>query len=137
MRVVIQNVLQANVLVDNKEIARINEGFLLFVGFTFGDTKQTIEKMVNKILKLRILPDKNRKTNLSITDIDGDILSVSQFTLYANTVEGRRPSFVDALTPNIASELYDYFNSYLENSYKHIEKGMFGADMREIGRAHV
>jgi D-tyrosyl-tRNA(Tyr) deacylase len=130
MKVVIQNVLNANILINNNEIAKIDRGFVILVGFTFGDNKDTVLKMVNKILNLRVFPDINGKTNLSLIDIKGDILSISQFTLYANTNDGRRPSFVDALTPSLASELYDFFNLSLEKAYKPIQKGVFGADMK-------
>lgn len=130
MKVVIQNVLNANILINNNEIAKIDRGFVILVGFTFGDNKDTVLKMVNKILNLRVFPDINGKTNLSLIDIKGDILSISQFTLYANTNDGRRPSFVDALTPSLACELYDFFNLSLEKAYKPIQKGVFGADMK-------
>lgn len=130
MKVVIQNVLNANILINNNEIAKIDRGFVILVGFTFDDNKDTVLKMVNKILNLRVFPDINGKTNLSLIDIKGDILSISQFTLYANTNDGRRPSFVDALTPSLACELYDFFNLSLEKAYKPIQKGVFGADMK-------
>lgn len=130
MKAVIQNVLNANILINNNEIAKIDRGFVILVGFTFDDNKDTVLKMVNKILNLRVFPDINGKTNLSLIDIKGDILSISQFTLYANTNDGRRPSFVDALTPSLACELYDFFNLSLEKAYKPIQKGVFGADMK-------
>lgn len=130
MKVVIQDVLNAKLVIDKNEIASINRGFVLFVGFTFGDDINIVDKMVNKILDLRIFMDENGKTNLSIKDINGEILSVSQFTLYADTSEGRRPSFTKALTPQIAKELYQQFNTMLEKQYKSIKTGIFGADMK-------
>ena len=113
MKVVLTTVKNAKVEIDQKIVGQIERGYLLLVGFTNGDNKQTIEKMVDKILSLRVFPDNNGKTNLSLQDVDGQILSISQFTLYADVIKGRRPSFVEALRPEAASELYDYFNDYL------------------------
>jgi D-tyrosyl-tRNA(Tyr) deacylase len=129
MKVVLTTVKEANVKINNKIVGAISKGFLLLVGFTDGDNKLTVDKMVDKILSLRVFADENNAINLSLFDVNGDILSVSQFTLYANAKKGRRPSFVDALRPSEAEPLYDYFNSELEAKYRLISTGVFGADM--------
>jgi D-tyrosyl-tRNA(Tyr) deacylase len=129
MKVVLTTVKEANVKINNKIVGAISKGFLLLVGFTDGDNKSTVDKMVDKILSLRVFADENNAINLSLFDVNGDILSVSQFTLYANAKKGRRPSFVDALRPSEAEPLYDYFNSELEAKYRLISTGVFGADM--------
>ena len=130
MRIVIQNVKKATCKVDDKIVGEISHGFLILVGFTHFDNKQIVDKMVNKISKLRVFPDENGKTNLSLKDVGGEILSVSQFTLYASIKDGNRPSFVDAMAPKEASDLYDYFNEKLTVTGIHIQKGIFGADMK-------
>ena len=130
MKVVLQTVNSAKVDILGKTVGQIGKGFLLLVGFTNGDDKEIVDRMVDKILKLRVFADEHRQINLSIYDVNGDILSVSQFTLYANTKGGRRPSFVDAMRPYEAEELYDYFNKELEQQFnKTISTGVFGADM--------
>ncbi|MCR5184527.1 MAG: D-tyrosyl-tRNA(Tyr) deacylase [Bacilli bacterium] len=130
MRVVLTTVLSAKVRVNERLIASIGRGFLLLVGFTDGDDKETVEKMADKILSLRVFPDEHQLINLSLDDVKGSILSVSQFTLYADTKKGRRPSFVNALRPGEAEPLYDYFNELLEMKYGNIQTGIFGADMK-------
>lgn len=132
MKVLLQTVNSASVKVLNKEIASISRGYLLLVGFGGGDTKETVDLMVDKVLALRAFADENRQINLSIKDVNGSILSVSQFTLYANTTKGRRPSFIDALNPREAQDLYDYFNSQLEQKHGKVSSGLFGADMDVI-----
>lgn len=129
MRAVLQRVSYASVTVDNKVIGSCNEGFMILVGFTHGDTKEIVNKMIDKIIKLRIFEDENEKMNLSLLDINGEILSISQFTLYADTNSGRRPSFTDAANKEIATELYDYFNLELKKYVKKVETGQFGAHM--------
>ena len=129
MRVVLTTVKGANVTINNKEVGKINRGFLLLVGFTFGDTEEIVLRMVDKILGLRVFPDEAGKINLSLSDINGSILSVSQFTLYANAKGSRRPSFIDALSPAEAEKLYDYFNKLIEDKYGKLATGVFGADM--------
>ena len=129
MRVIIQNVNRASCTIDHKIVGEISRGFCVFVGFTHLDTKETVEKMVNKLVSLRLFDDENGKTNLSLNDIGGAILSISQFTLYASLKDGRRPSFVNAMRPDEATKLYDYFNECLENAGYHVEKGVFGAEM--------
>lgn len=129
MKVILTTVKQASVSIDQKMIASIQKGMLLLVGFCDGDNQDTVDLMVDKILKLRVFCDENRQINLSISDVGGDILSVSQFTLYANTSKGRRPSFIDALNPRDALNLYEYFNVRLELLYKTPSTGIFGAFM--------
>ncbi len=130
MRVVLTTVLEASVKVNERMIAKINRGYLLLVGFTAGDDIETVDKMVDKILSLRVFPDEHGQINISLQDVNGEILSVSQFTLYANASKGRRPSFVDALRPGEAEPLYDYFNKQLETKYGRLQTGIFGADMK-------
>ena len=130
MRLIVQNSLNASCEVDNKIVGKISHGFVVLVGFTQGDDEQTVEKMVNKFLSMRVFEDENGKTNLSLKDVNGEILSISQFTLYGSLKEGRRPSFVNALEPKRASQLYDYFNLLIEKEGYKVEKGIFGADMK-------
>ena len=130
MRVVLTTVLEASVKIENRLVAKISRGYLLLVGFTNGDDRETIDKMVDKILSLRVFPDENGQINISLQDVNGSILSVSQFTLYANASKGRRPSFVDALRPGEAEPLYEYFNQQLELKYGKVQTGVFGADMK-------
>ena len=130
MRVVLTTVLSASVTINEKMIAKISRGYLLLVGFTDGDNKETVDKMVDKILSLRVFPDEHGQINISLEEVNGSILSVSQFTLYANATKGRRPSFVDALRPGEAEPLYDYFNQQLEMKYVKVQSGVFGADMK-------
>ena len=129
MRIVLTTVKEANVTINNKEVGKIKRGFLLLVGFTFGDTEEIVLRMVDKILGLRVFPDEAGKINLSLSDVNGSILSVSQFTLYANAKGSRRPSFIDALSPIEAEKLYDYFNKLIEEKYGKLATGVFGADM--------
>ena len=131
MKVILQTVLSANVKILGNVVASISKGYLLLVGFTDGDTKETVDVLVDKIIKLRTFSDDHGLINLSLEDVDGQILSVSQFTLYADTTKGRRPSFTHALNPNDALDLYEYFNKELEQKLsKPISTGVFGADMK-------
>ena len=130
MRIVLTTVLEASVTINGKMVGHINKGFLLLVGFTDGDNKETVEKMVDKLLSLRVFPDEHGQINISLQDVNGDILSVSQFTLYADVKKGRRPSFVNALRPGEAEPLYDYFNDLLNTKYRLISTGVFGDDMK-------
>jgi D-tyrosyl-tRNA(Tyr) deacylase len=130
MKVVLQTVKKAHVDILGKTVGSISNGYLLLVGFTDGDNREIVTKMADKILKLRVFADEKRQINLSLDTVNGNILSISQFTLYADTTGGRRPSFVNALHPHEAEPLYDFFNQELERiSGKHIETGVFGADM--------
>jgi len=130
MRIVLTTVLNASVTIDNKVVGQINRGFCLLVGFTHVDTKETVDKMIDKMLSLRVFLDENGLTNLSIYDVKGEILSVSQFTLYADLAKGRRPSFINAMKPDQAKELYQYFNEQIKQKYGAVETGVFGADMK-------
>ena len=130
MRIVLTTVLEASVTINNKMIANISRGYLLLVGFTQGDNQETVEKMVDKILSIRVFPDEHGQINISLQEVNGSILSVSQFTLYANATKGRRPSFIDALRPGEAEPLYDYFNQQLEIKHNKVQTGIFGADMK-------
>lgn len=129
MRVVIQKVTTANVVVADQEIANINKGFVLLVGVKAGDTKEDAEYLVNKIAKMRIFEDEEGKMNLDLAAVAGDILSISQFTLLANTKKGNRPSFTDAAKPEEALSLYNYFNEKLREQGLSVSEGQFGADM--------
>ena len=130
MRLVVQNSLKASCEVNNQIVGQISHGFVVLVGFTHDDNEEIVEKMAKKFLSMRVFEDENGKTNLSLKDVDGEILSISQFTLYGSLKEGRRPSFVNAMEPKKASDLYDYFNKCLENEGYKVEKGIFGADMK-------
>ena len=130
MRIVLTTVLNASVTIDNEAAGKINRGFCVLVGFTHDDTKEIVDKMIDKMLSLRVFPDENGLTNLSIYDINGEILSVSQFTLYADLAKGRRPSFVNAMKPDDAKALYGYFNEQIKAKYGAVETGIFGADMK-------
>ena len=130
MRIVLTTVLNASVTIDNEVVGKINRGFCVLVGFTHSDTKETINKMIDKMLGLRVFMDENGLTNLSIYDVKGEILSVSQFTLYADLAKGRRPSFINAMKPDQAQELYGYFNEQIKEKYGAVQAGVFGADMK-------
>lgn len=129
MKVVLQRVTSASCTVDNKITGEITKGYLLLVGFTNGDDELTIDKAVKKITNLRIFEDENGKMNLSLKQVDGKILSISQFTLYADTNCGNRPSFIKALNPLEAKELYKVFNDKLRSMGFIVEEGIFGAHM--------
>lgn len=128
MRVIVQRVKEASVKVEGKVVGKTEYGYLLLVGFTEGDSIQNILEMVKKVINLRVMDDENGVMNKSILDINGSILSVSQFTLYADTRKGNRPSYVNALKGELASPLYDKFNEELRK-YLHVETGVFGAEM--------
>ena len=130
MRIVLTTVLNASVTIDNEIVGKINRGFCLLVGFTHEDNKEVVDKMIDKMLGLRVFPDENGLTNLSIYDVKGEILSVSQFTLYADLAKGRRPSFINAMKPDEAKALYAYFNEQVKAKYGAVETGVFGADMK-------
>ena len=130
MKIVVQRVKNAQVDVDNKIVGKINQGFLVLLGVTHNDTKKQADYLVKKLCKLRVFTDDNGKMNLSLKDINGELLIVSQFTLYADCSEGNRPSFTEAAKPNVANELYEYFCSECEKNDIHVERGIFGADMK-------
>ena len=127
MRVVLQVVTHASVTIDSKVYSQINEGFLLLVGFEEGDNEEIVNKVMNKIVSLRLFADEQGKTNLAFTDIGGEILCISQFTLYADIKKGRRPSFINAMRPERATKLYDYTISYLKTLVPVVKQGIFGA----------
>lgn len=129
MKVVVQRALDASVTVDEKTTGKIDKGLLLLVGFTSTDTSKEIDWMVQKILNLRIFDDENGIMNLSVQDVKGKILSISQFTLYADARKGNRPSYIAALSGDKATVLYDEFNNKLKN-YINVETGVFGTDMK-------
>ncbi len=129
MKVVIQRVHYGEVLINNEIKRTIKKGFVLLVGFGHTDDQGIINKVVDKLVGLRIFDDEEGKMNLSLTDVNGEILSISQFTLYANCKKGRRPSFVDAGKPEYSSVLYDYFNNKIKEKGIHLEQGEFGAQM--------
>ena len=130
MRLVIQRVLHAEVQVDGNTIGKIGKGLLVFVGAGQNDTKEIADKYLRKRLGLRIFEDKNGKTNLSLKDVDGELLIVSQFTLYANCKKGNRPSFIEAGEPHMAEALYEYMIEEAKKSVPVVEHGEFGADMK-------
>lgn len=130
MRVVLQRVAHASVTVEEKVIGKIQRGFLLLVGVTHDDTMEDMEYLVRKIVQMRIFEDEEGKLNRSIQDIGGEILSVSQFTLYADTKKGNRPSFSKAAPGDVAIEMFEQFNGLLRESGIPVETGQFGADMK-------
>lgn len=128
MRVLVQRSGKASVVVSDKIVGSIDSGLVLLVGFTEGDTKEKIEYLAKKVVNLRIFPDENGVMNKSILDYGGDILSVSQFTLYANCDKGNRPSYIEAMKNSEAEKYYEMFNEELRKYIK-VETGVFGADM--------
>lgn len=130
MRIVIQRVNHAEVKIDDKIVGTIKRGLLLLVGLKNGDDLEQVKKAADKISKLRIFEDQDGKTNLSLKDVNGEILSVSQFTLLASTKKGNRPSFVDAMRPPRSKELWELFNHELESNGFKVQTGEFGADMK-------
>lgn len=130
MRVVLQRVSHASVTVEEKVIGKIQRGFLLLVGVTHDDAMEDMEYLVRKIVQMRIFEDEEGKLNRSIQDIGGEILSVSQFTLYADTKKGNRPSFSKAAPGDVALEMFEQFNGLLRDTGVPVETGQFGADMK-------
>lgn len=130
MKLVIQRVKEASVTVDDNVIGKINKGFLVLIGVTHSDTKENVDYLVKKMCKLRIFEDENNKMNLSIKDINGELLLVSQFTLYADCTSGNRPSFINSAKPEIANEFYEYFIQKAREEIHKVETGKFGADMK-------
>ena len=129
MRLVVQKVSQSSVKIEGEIVGAIDKGYMVLVGITNGDDELLVEKMVDKLVNLRIFEDENDKLNLSLLDVGGSVLSISQFTLYSNCKKGRRPSFIDAAKPDISSPLYDFFNKKLEEKGINVERGVFGAMM--------
>ncbi len=130
MKIVIQRVKNAQVEVDGKTVGKIEQGFLVLLGVKDGDTKEQADYLVKKLCNLRVFKDENDKMNLGLKDINGELLIVSQFTLYADCSSGNRPSFINAGKPELAEELYEYFCEKCSENNIHVEKGIFGADMK-------
>ena len=130
MKFVIQKVSQASVSVEGNCVGKIQKGFLVFVGIGKEDTKEIADQYIKKMVQLRIFQDKNGKTNLSLTDVGGEVLIISQFTLYANCRKGNRPSFFDAGEPQMAEELYKYIIKKTKETISVVESGEFGAMMQ-------
>ena len=130
MKFVIQRVLEASVTVDENTIGQINKGYVVLIGVGHDDNKEIADKMIKKLIGLRIFEDENGKTNLSLADVNGELLLVSQFTLYANCKKGYRPSFTDSGAPDMAEELYEYIISECRKNVPVVETGSFGAYMK-------
>lgn len=130
MRLVVQRVKNAKVEVDEKTVGSINQGFLVLLGVTHTDTRSEADYLVKKLCNLRVFEDENGKMNLGLKDVGGELLIVSQFTLYADCSQGNRPSFINAAKPDVANELYEYFCEKCKEQNIKVEKGIFGADMK-------
>ena len=130
MRLVVQRVKEANVKVDEKVVGEIEKGYLVLLGVTHTDTKEIADYLVKKLCNLRVFEDENGKMNLDLKQVDGELLIISQFTLYGDCTGGNRPSFINAAKPEMANELYEYFCQKCEENGIHVEKGIFGADMK-------
>ena len=130
MKLVVQRVKNAQVEVEGKLVGKIEQGFLVLLGVTHSDTKDQADYLVKKLCKLRVFTDENDKMNLDLKDIGGELLIVSQFTLYADCTSGNRPSFTNAAKPEYANELYNYFCDKCAANNIKVEKGIFGADMK-------
>lgn len=130
MKFIIQRVQKSSVTVDNKIVGRINKGFLVLIGITHTDTKEIADKMIKKMVNLRVFSDENDKMNLALKDVEGELLLISQFTLYADCKKGNRPSFVNAAKPEYANELYEYIIENCKESGYGVQTGIFGANMK-------
>ena len=128
MRILVQRSKKSSVTINNKVVGKIDKGLVLFVGFMEGDTSREIDYMIKKVLNLRIFDDENMVPNLSVLDVGGSILSISQFTLYGDAKKGARPSYINAMGGEDATKMYDLFNKKLKEHIK-VEEGIFGADM--------
>ena len=130
MKFVIQRVNEASVSIEGNIVGKINKGFLVLIGVSNEDTREIADKMIKKLIGMRIFDDENGKTNLALADVQGQLLLVSQFTLYANCRKGNRPSFMDAGAPDMAKEMYEYIISECKKQVAVVEQGEFGADMK-------
>lgn len=130
MKMVIQRVTHASVTVDNNVIGKIGKGYMVLIGVSDTDTEEIADKMLDKMIKLRIFEDENGKTNLSLADVGGELLLISQFTLYANCKKGNRPSFIEAGAPDHANALYEYITEKCKERVDVVEQGEFGAEMK-------
>ena len=129
MRFVIQRVKRASVSVEEKVVGKIDKGFMVLIGISQEDNKEIADKMIRKLINLRVFTDENDKMNLNINSVGGELLLVSQFTLYANCKEGNRPAFIEAAKPDFANELYEYIISECKNKVNIVQSGIFGAKM--------
>ncbi len=129
MRFVIQRVKRASVSVEEKVVGKIDKGFMVLIGISQEDNKEIADKMIRKLINLRVFTDENDKMNLNINSVNGELLLVSQFTLYANCKEGNRPAFIEAAKPDLANELYEYIISECKNKVNIVQSGIFGAKM--------
>lgn len=130
MRFVIQRVSESEVKVDGEILGKIGKGFMVLIGVSNSDTKEIADKMIKKMIGLRIFEDENGKTNLSLDAVGGELLLISQFTLYANCKKGNRPSFIEAGAPDMASDMYEYIIAKCKEQVPVVERGKFGADMK-------
>ena len=130
MRLVIQRVLDAKCTINEETKSEIEKGYVVFLGVSNDDNREIADKMIRKLINLRIFEDENGKTNLSIDNINGEIMIIPQFTLYANCKKGNRPSFIEAGNPDLANELYEYFIDEIKNAGINVATGEFGADMK-------
>ena len=130
MKFVIQRVNHASVKVDGNVVGKIDKGYMVLIGISENDTKEIADKMIKKMIGLRIFEDENGKTNISLTDVSGELLLISQFTLYADCKKGNRPSFINAGKPDMANEMYEYIIEQCKKEISVVEKGIFGADMK-------
>lgn len=130
MKFVIQRVNEASVSIEGNIVGKINKGFLVLIGVSNEDTREIADKMIKKLIGMRIFDDENGKTNLALADVQGQLLLVSQFTLYANCRKGNRPSFMDAGAPDMAKETYEYIIAECKKQVAVVEQGEFGADMK-------
>ena len=131
MKIVLQRCSRAEVRIDGETVGRIGTGFVVLVGITHSDTREDADFLAKKVAGMRVFEDAEGKMNLSLAEVDGQILSISQFTLYGNARKGNRPSFIEAARPEVAEPLYNYFNQVLREQYGlHVETGRFGANMQ-------
>lgn len=130
MRFIIQRVKHSSVSVDGKVLGQIGKGYMVLIGISQTDTKEIADKLIKKLIGLRIFEDENGKTNLSLADVNGELLLISQFTLYADCKHGNRPGFTDAAKPDLAEPLYEYIIKECKKQVPVVERGRFGADMK-------
>ena len=130
MKFVIQRVNHASVKVDGNVVGKIDKGYMVLIGISENDTKEIADKMIKKMIGLRIFEDENGKTHISLKDVSGELLLISQFTLYADCKKGNRPSFINAGKPDMANEMYEYIIEQCKKAISVVEKGIFGADMK-------
>ena len=130
MKFVIQRVSQAEVVVEEQSVGKIDQGLMVLVSICNSDTKEIADKLINKLIHLRIFEDENGKSNLSVQDINGNLLIISQFTLYADCRKGNRPSYINAGNPDLANELYEYIIAQCQKEFPNVQHGIFGAYMK-------